>query len=118
MSDTHKALKPPSHLKAKSREWWSRVVQDFELEPHHLMILTAAAEAWDRYQAARGALDKRGMTYRDRFGQEKARPEAQIERDSRAAFLRSLRELSLDIEGPGESNRPPGLPANANRRRG
>jgi hypothetical protein len=59
-------------------------------------LLTAAAEAWDRCQEARVALAGVGTTYQDRFGQPKSRPEVAIERDSRIAFARLLRELALD----------------------
>ena len=98
--------KPPSHLSAESREWWVSVVEDFKLDPHHLRLLTLAAEAWDRTQQARRALLKHGITYTDRFDQPKARPEVSIERDSRVAFARLLRELALDVDPPAES-RPP-----------
>jgi phage terminase small subunit len=74
------------------------VVQTYELEPHHLKLLLAACEAWDRREEARKALRKHGLTYIDRFGQPRARPEVAIERDSRIAFARLLRELDLEGE--------------------
>ena len=42
--------KPPAapHHLHNSKAWWVSVVTDYELEPHHLRILTLAAEAWDR----------------------------------------------------------------------
>jgi len=70
------------------------------LEEHHVRLLTLAAEAWDRAQEARVALAQHGTTYTDRFGQPRARPEVNIERDARIAFARLLRELDLDGE-PG-----------------
>jgi hypothetical protein len=49
-----------------------------------------------------------GLVVRDRWGQAKPHPAAAIERDSRAAWLRGLAALGLDLEplrdGPG---RPP-----------
>lgn len=101
--------KPPKHLPRETRAWWSSVVQDFELEPHHIRLLTLAAEAWDRCQQARAILAKHGLTYEDRFGQPTARPEVGIERDSRIAFARLLRELDLDVEPPRGGSRPPAL---------
>jgi phage terminase small subunit len=84
------------------------VVGEYELEPHHVRLLTLAAESWDRCQQAREAIAEHGLTHDDRFGQPHARPEVGIERDSRIAFARLLRELALDIEGPSEeSARPP-----------
>ena len=74
-------------------------------------MLTLAAEAWDRGQQAREIVDRDGLTFTDRFGQPKARPEIAIERDSRIGFARLLRELALDVGGP-EDSRPPGLSCN------
>jgi phage terminase small subunit len=101
------APKPPSHLERTTREWWKSVVDDFDLEPHHLRLLQLAAEAWDSAQAARAVIKKEGMTFTDRFGCPRSRPEVAIERDSRIAFARLLRELALDgVDGP-DAARPP-----------
>ena len=102
-------LKPPKHLKPETARWWANVLSEFELEPHHVRLLTLAAEAWDRCQQARQIIDKEGLTYEDRFGQPVSRPEVAIERDSRTAFARLLRELALDTEPPRAVGRPPGL---------
>lgn len=99
--------KAPGHLKAAGRAWWLEVVSHFDLEGHHERLATLAGEALDRAVAAREAIDKHGATYVDRFGVPRARPEIAIERDSRIAFARLLRELRLDRE-PDDA-RPPGL---------
>jgi phage terminase small subunit len=99
----------PQHLAAATKKWWNLVVGDYELEAHHLRLLTLACSAWDRAEAARVALDKEGLTYADRFGAPRLRPEVAVERDARLAFARLLRELALDVEPPSES-RPPGRP--------
>ncbi len=70
------------------------------MEEHQLHILQAAAEAWDRKEQARLALIEHGLTYQDAKGMIRSRPEVQIERDSRIAFMRALRELRLDVEPP------------------
>ncbi len=101
--------KPPTYLRAATRRWWAGVVEEFDLEPHHLRLLTLAAEAWDRCQQAREALSEHGITYLDRFGQPRSRPEVAVERDSRIAFARLLRELDLDVEPPRGLGRPPAL---------
>ena len=108
--------KPPSHLKPVTAKWWRSVTTDFDLEPHHLRLLTLAAEAWDRGQQAREVIDREGMTYTDRFGCPKPRPEVAIERDSRIGFARLLRELALDgVDGP-EAPRAPRTADYGNRR--
>src|SRR5687768_8617710 len=104
--------KPPKHLKPATAEWWLSVMRDYHLEPHHVRILTLAAEAWDRGVQAREALADKGLTYEDRFKQPRARPEVAIERDSRISFARLVRELALDIEEP-ESSRPPTIAGNS-----
>jgi len=102
----------PVHLGESTRHWWRQVAAAYVLEGHHLKLLTLAAEAWDRCQQAREALAEHGLTFVDRFGQPHARPEAAIERDSRLAFARLVRELDLDTEPPTSPTRPPPLSSN------
>ena len=104
----HRKL-PPQHLKPPARRWWSSVVADYQLEPHHIRLLTLAAEAWDVCTKSREALAEHGLTFTDRFGCPKPRPEVAIERDSRLGFARMLRELALDDVEPPET-RPPRIP--------
>lgn len=106
---TNSKRKPPAHLRKPTAAWWNEVVAEFVLEERHIRLLTLACEAWDRGQQAREALKKHGLVYADRFGQPRSRPEIAIERDSRVAFARLLRELQLDISEPNEQNRPPTL---------
>lgn len=101
----------PKHLRLPTRKWWASVVAEYQLEDHHIRLLTLAAEAWDRSQEAREALERHGLTFVDRFDTPRARPEVAIERDSRIAFARLLRELDLDCETPAEV-RPPALKSN------
>ncbi len=98
----------PDHLRPATKRWWVSVVEGWELQDHHLRLLTLAAEAWDRGELAREAIATNGMTYIDRFDAPKARPEVAIERDSRIAFARLVRELALDAGTP-DSPRPPPL---------
>src|SRR5215216_2251325 len=102
---------PPSHLSAGAAEWWRSVTVDYELEPHHLRLLQAACEAWDRCQQAREAVAADGLTFKDANGNLKANPAVAIERDSRTLFARLLRELDLDAEAPTD-RRPPALHSN------
>lgn len=101
-------IKAPAHLSAATKVWFAAVMGEYELEPHHVRLLTMAAESWDRAEQSRLALAKNGLTYEDRFGQPHARPEVAIERDSRIAFARLLRELALDVSVP-DAARPPAL---------
>ena len=106
---------PPSHLKAATKKWWHEVVESYEMEGHHIRLLTKAAEAWDRAEQARLALEKaKSLTYLDRFGAPRKRPEVGIERDSMIAFARMIRELGLD-NADAAAPRPPVLARNGGR---
>ena len=111
MKTEHAALLPPKHLRNETAAWFTSILDEYELESHHLKLLTLAAESWDRACQAREAISKHGLTYLDRFQAPRSRPEVAVERDSRLAFARLLRELSLDVAPPAES-RPPALRAN------
>lgn len=99
----------PAHLAPATAAWWVSVVATWELDEHHVRLLTLAAEAFDRAVEARKIIESKGLTFRDRFGQVKARPEVAIERDARIAFARLLRELDLDVNAPREESRAPQL---------
>jgi hypothetical protein len=101
----------PDGLSEPTAAWWRQVNREFVLEPHHIKLLTLAAQALDRVYEAREILARDGLTYTDRFGSPKARPEAAIERDARLAFARLLRELDLDCAAP-EASRPPAIRSN------
>lgn len=88
----------PSHLTAPTKAWWRQVAAEYDLEAHHLRLLTLACEAWDRAAQAREILAESGPVIDDRFGQPKAHPAVAIERDARIAFARLVRELDLDGE--------------------
>lgn len=109
---------PPEHLAPATAAWFAAVVSDYELEPHHLRLLRLAAEAWDRGQQAREALQTHGLTFLDRFNAPHARPEVAIERDARIAFARLVRELALDVDPPAESPRSPRIAPGSGRKAG
>ena len=101
--------KPPAHLRVSTKKWWKTIVETFELESHHLRLLQAACESWDRMQAARAVLDRDGVSWTDRFGAPRARPEVAVERDAKVSFARLVRELNLDSAPGADLLRPPAL---------
>ncbi len=105
-------LKAPSHLARATQKWFREVIAEWSLEEHHARILIATCEAWDRCQKARKIIDSQGLTYTDRFGAPRARPEVAIELDIRTAFLRGVREIDLDTEPPTQPGRPRALTSN------
>ena len=108
MTDPHKA-KAPKYLRPATRRWFEAVVEGWELEAHHVRLLTLACEAWDRCQQARQTIAEKGLTTTTRDGGEKLHPAVRVEADSRIAFARLLRELDLDVSPPAEAKRPPQL---------
>jgi P27 family predicted phage terminase small subunit len=101
---------PPDHLSLAMQTWWRTVVDDYNLDQHHLHLLEAACGAWDRMVQARAEIDAHGLVFRDKHGDPRTRPEVAIERDARISFARLIRELDLDVSS--EPPRPPGLRSN------
>lgn len=103
MTTTHTI---PAHLKADTQQWITGLIEDFDLEAHHFRVLVQTAQAWDRAEQARESIAADGLTVTDRYGTPKAHPCVAIERDSRTAFFRGLRELALDVPGPDAPRAP------------
>ena len=97
--------KAPAHLNAETQRWWSLIAKEYELESHHLRLLTLAAKQWDRAEAAERKIKHDGIFVKDRFGQQRANPAVAIARDASIAFARLMRELALD--DAGDPSRPP-----------
>jgi len=102
----------PTYLQPTTRKWFAQVVADYELERHHIKLLTLAAESWDRGVEARQKLATEGLTFTDKFGAPRIRPEIAVERDSRIAFARLCRELDLDANVTPHTPRPPAIQSN------
>ena len=106
----------PDHLSPEMASWWRQTVADYDLEPHHLKLLEAACDAWDRMTQARATLLAEGLTVQGAHGP-KTHPAVAVERDSRAAFARLVRELDLDepVPSPGAYRPPPAIRSNRRR---
>ncbi len=96
----------PAHLTAATKRWWREVAGEYDLEHHHLHLLTLAGEAWDRAGQARELLESDGITVLDRFGVARAHPAVAIERDSAIRFARLIRELDLEGEPAPDPRMP------------
>ena len=107
MKSDNTGPRPPKHLSKAAKIWWKSVVNQYELQSHHLKLLTLAAESWDRCVEARNGIAEHGLTFTDRHGCRKPSPEVAIERDSRIAFARLVRELGIDVMEPDDPPRPP-----------
>jgi phage terminase small subunit len=101
--------KAPSHLSPDMQAWWRALTKTWGFDQPHLRILQAAAESWDRMVQAQALVTAEGLTVVDRFGQAKIHPAFGVERDSRVAFLRAVRELALSDDDMPLDSRPPRL---------
>jgi phage terminase small subunit len=104
-------IKPPGHLRTDTQRWWSGVNDEYALEPHHLKLLTLAAESWDRGMTARETLAEHGLFYLDRFNAPRKHPAVSVAEAATIAFARLCRELDLS-EDSAPDNRPPALRSN------
>ncbi|MDQ2086489.1 P27 family phage terminase small subunit [Herbivorax sp. ANBcel31] len=100
--------KTPIHLSRDMKKFYRSVLADFNLESHHLILLTKACENLDRAEQARLEVEKDGLTTVDRYGSKKPHPCVKIEIDCKNSARLLLRELGLDLEPAGDINRPPG----------
>jgi P27 family predicted phage terminase small subunit len=96
----------PTHLSRGARRWWRAVVEGYDLEAHHVVILTAAAEAWDRKEQARGLIAEEGIVIRDVSGERVTHPAVQIEDTATRRLASLIRDLGLDATPPQDVRLP------------
>ncbi len=97
----------PQHLKKPGRDFWKKVLNDFQMtEAHDLERLSMACECLDRMQEARDKVITDGAYFIDRWQQPKEHPAMAVQRNNAKLFTQIIRELCLDITIP-EDNRPP-----------
>jgi P27 family predicted phage terminase small subunit len=90
--------KPPERLSDEAGGWWVKIVEAWDLDDPAMLILESSLEAFDRMRAAQAVIARDGVTILDRWQQPKQHPATMVERDSRAALLRGLKALGLDLE--------------------
>ena len=67
--------RPPKGLSRAAQKWFARLQSEFGIEDAGgLLVLTAAAEAFDRTREAESMVKAEGLTTTDRFGQRKPHP--------------------------------------------
>lgn len=101
-------IKAPEQLSENSKEFFNSILKEYELEAHHIEILTQACHALDRLQEAQTAIKEKGSYYVDRFNKPKVTPQIEVEAKYMVIFKNLIRELGLDLEPPKEPGRPPG----------
>jgi P27 family predicted phage terminase small subunit len=86
---------PPDHLSAEMKLFWETIFAKQRLQVYAVPLFQKACEAYDRAEAARKILDTDGLTFKDRFGQPRARPECNIEAVARAQFQKLIDDCGL-----------------------
>lgn len=88
---------PPDHLQDVARRFWCDVQTTYAIsDPAGLRLLRLACEALQTAESARQVLEREGLTYLDRFGAPRPRPEARLQTAAMTTFRALVRELRLD----------------------
>jgi len=95
-------MRCPNDLSLDARKHWNRITKEYELTSDAAMILETALQNWDMAQNARALLRKEGMVLNG-----KRHPAVEIQKLGDSIFLRSMRELGLNISDAGDVGRPP-----------
>ena len=103
---TDKTPRAPAHLRPTTRTWWRTIATSWELEDHHLRLLTLAGEALDRAAEAREAIERDGAYFAVDGSAPRKHPAIGVERDAMVTHARLMRELDLD-GAPQPDVRPP-----------
>jgi phage terminase small subunit len=90
----------PRHLSRSSKLLYRSICEEYELdgEPAALTTLSEGLTSLDRGIEARKTVETEGLTVVAGNGTIRAHPAVQIERDSRVAYLRAIRELALGVD--------------------
>jgi P27 family predicted phage terminase small subunit len=91
-------MKPPVHLKAPGRRYWRGVMAVHELTLLQLPLLTAACEALDAIEWAKGELDREGRVYTAPTGTLKPHPALAIKERAERSVATALRELGVSVK--------------------
>jgi phage terminase small subunit len=88
----------PEHLGVDGMRLWRDVQREYAItDPAGLELLRQAAECTDRITSVRKQIDEHGEMLTIR-GIPRVNPLCAVERDQRAALVRCLRNLNLDLE--------------------
>jgi phage terminase small subunit len=91
----------PDHLARTEADLFAKIVRAYGLHDEvSKQILEEACASLQRARLAREAIDREGVSFRDRWGQIKANPLCAVERDARAGALSAFRQLNLEMPRP------------------
>jgi phage terminase small subunit len=88
--------KPPATLSKNSAAYFTKFVNDYEVDDSAIEVLTRACQSMDRADQAAAGLKKHGsLMTKDRFGCDRSHPLVQIERQARAAVIDAIKALGV-----------------------
>jgi hypothetical protein len=103
MNDRSDRARCPAGLGKAGQAVWRAVTGDYDLTDPELRVLEQASIAADRAAEARVAIERDGAYVDGRYGP-RQHPAIAVERDSRAALLRALKDLNV-IDRPAPKHR-------------
>jgi hypothetical protein len=96
-------IPPPSHLEPEEAVLFKSIVAEFRVDDiGSLQLLITAMEAHQRCRTCREAIDREGMTIKDRFGILTSHPLLKAEASARGQYLAALRALNLEPPQPSK----------------
>jgi phage terminase small subunit len=97
MSRPAKSIDCPSHITGDAAEFWKTTQTTYGIsDPSGLRLLRLACEALMTAEKAREVIARDGLTFNDRFGAPRPRPEARLQSAAMVTFRGLVRELRLD----------------------
>lgn len=91
----------PGHLRPETQAWWQAIYDKYDLDDHHLQMLTLAGEELDAAARAQADLDAAGSDYvQSKGGRLMPHPAVKARRDAKITFARLMRELGLKAPEP------------------
>ena len=95
-------------LSETSQQFYDKLAGEYDFESHQFELLRLACEALDRASQAEEVINREGITYDDRFGTPRTRPEVRVKVEAENAFRMLIKQLNLDEDESRPVGRPPG----------
>ena len=92
----------PIHLSDEAKAIWAHIVEQFDTEFDHRVLLREALEAWDTAQLCRARVAADGAIVKHPNGMEYINPHHKAEMAARAYFLKAWKDLGVGYMPPEE----------------
>lgn len=85
----------PVHLSDEMKLFWETIFARQRLQLYKIPLFQKALESYDRAEGARKILEREGLTFTDKHGQPRCRPECNVEAVARAQFHKLISDCGL-----------------------